>query len=188
MNYCDFVAAIPPQQFSFDRIYHDQEYGFPVRQDTDLFERLVLEINQAGLSWSLILRKRAGFRRAYAGFDIARVAAFDEADVARLLQDSNIIRNRLKINAAIYNAGQVVQLQQQFGSFRQWLERLHPLSLPEWTRCFKQQFKFMGSEIVREFLMSTGYLRGAHAEYCPVYTRILAEHPPWLLRSEQAGE
>ena len=77
--------------------YHDQEYGFPAEEDAVLFERLVLEINQAGLSWLTVLKKREAFRRAFAGFEIDRVAGFGEADMARLLSDSGIVRNRLKI-------------------------------------------------------------------------------------------
>ncbi len=86
------------------RAYHDTEWGVPVRDERHLFELLVLEGAQAGLSWSMILHKREGYRRAFAGFDVAAVAAFDEADVARLLADAGIVRNRAKVGSAIGNA------------------------------------------------------------------------------------
>jgi DNA-3-methyladenine glycosylase I len=159
--------------------YHDHEYGFPLAEDDELFERLVLEINQAGLSWATILRKREAFRRAYDGFDVDRVAAYEESDRARLLNDAGIIRNRLKVNAAVENARRVIGLREEFGSFKGWLDRHHPRAKEDWVRLFKQTFLFTGGEIVGEFLMSTGYLPGAHRPGCPVYEKVLAAHPPW---------
>lgn len=159
--------------------YHDNEYGFPLTDDAALFERLVLEINQAGLSWLTILKKREHFRRAYAGFDIDAVAAFGERDRARLLADAGIIRNRLKVDAAIENAKRLQALRREHGSFAAWLDHHHPLTLQEWMKLFKQTFRFTGGEIVNEFLVSSGYLRGAHDESCPVYARTLAARPPW---------
>src|SRR4051812_31347031 len=100
--YCEFAPNDP-----LHRPYHDEEYGFPLAGDDELFERLVLEINQAGLSWATILRKREAFRRAYGGFDVDAVAGYGEADRARLLNDAGIIRNRLKVNAAVENARRV---------------------------------------------------------------------------------
>ena len=91
------------------------------------------------------------------------------ADIARLLANAGIIRNRRKIQAAIHNAQQIHRLQQQYGSFKNWLDAHHPRSKEAWVRLFKQQFKFMGNEIVGEFLMSTGYLAGAHEKSCPQY-------------------
>ncbi len=143
--------------------YHDREYGFPIRSDDRLFERLVLEINQAGLSWATILAKRAAFRRAYAEFRVERVAAFGAADRRRLLADAGIIRNRLKVDAAIHNARCIQEIQRSNGSFRRWLDLHHPRPLEEWVRLFRSTFRFTGGEIVNEFLMSTGYLPGAHA-------------------------
>lgn len=174
-SYCEFAPTDP-----LHRPYHDHEYGFPVSADSILFERLVLEINQAGLSWATILRKRRAFGQAYSGFDIELVAAYDEADRRRLLNDAGIIRNRLKINAAIENARRLVELRAQFGSFAAWLDHHHPQSKDEWVRLFKKTFLFTGGEIVNEFLMSTGYLPGAHKPDCPVYKKIAAKHPPWL--------
>ena len=129
------------------------------------------------MSWTTILKKWQGFYQAYADFDIATVAAFDETDVARLLADASIIRNRLKIQAAIHNAQQILVLQQEYGSFKAWLDHHHPLDKNVWVKLFKQQFKFVGGEIVNEFLMSTGYLAGAHDEDCPVLAHVLASKP-----------
>ena len=179
MSYCDFANALPDNTDNPNKHYHDHQYGFPIADDNALFGRLLLEINQAGLSWTLMLKKQAHFQAAYAGFDIAAVAAFDEADRARLLADVGIVRNRLKVNAAIHNAQQILHLQQQDGSFKAWLDAHHPRALPEWVKLFKQQFKFVGGEIVNEFLMSTGYLPGAHSPDCPVYARVTAANPPW---------
>ena len=102
--------------------YHDEEWGVPIHDDRRLFEFLVLEGAQAGLSWITILKRREGYRRAFAGFDPARVAAFDEADVARLLADPGIVRNRAKIASAIANARAFLAVQEEFGSFAafQW--------------------------------------------------------------------
>lgn len=162
------------------RIYHDQAYGFPIGNDDELFERLILEIFQAGLSWTTILNKQQSFRTAFDQFNIQRVASYQEADRQRLLADAGIIRNQLKIDATIHNAGVVIQLQQEFGSFKNWLDHFHPANLLEWVKHFKKNFKFTGGEIVNEFLMSTGYLPGAHIENCPVYLQIIRSEPPWL--------
>ena len=180
MNYCEFAASLPENTDNPNKHYHDTQYGFPIDSDNGLFERLVLEINQAGLSWTLMLKKRQAFQTAFKGFDIDTVAAFDKADIDRLLANSGIVRNRLKIDAAIFNARQIQALQQEYGSFKNWLDAHHPRSKDEWVKLFKKHFKFVGSEIVGEFLMSTGYLKGAHAESCPVYRETLKYHPKWL--------
>ncbi len=179
MSYCDFANALLPETDDPNKAYHDYRYGFPVADDNELFGRLLLEINQAGLSWTLMLKKQAAFQAAYAGFDIAAVAAFDDADRARLLADAGIVRNRLKVNAAIHNAQQILRLQQEYGSFKNWLDAHHPLPLAQWVALFKRQFKFVGGEIVREFLTSTGYLPGAHQPDCPVQAQVCAARPPW---------
>jgi DNA-3-methyladenine glycosylase I len=175
MSYCD-AASLP-----YHGPYHNEEYGFPVRSDHALFERLMLEINQAGLSWLTILKKRDGFRLAYHAFDVDRVARYGARDRARLLKDPGIIRNRLKVNAAIENARRIQSLQKEHGSFRKWLDAHHPQSLDQWRRLFKTTFVFTGGEIVNEFLVSTGYLPGAHRESCAVYAKVLAKRPPWSL-------
>jgi DNA-3-methyladenine glycosylase I len=166
--------------------YHDREYGFPCEDEGVLFERLALEINQAGLSWLTVLKKREAFRSAFAGFDVDRVAAFDEIDVARLLADPGIVRNRLKVEAVIANARRVRELRVSHGSFHGWLKTHHPRPLDEWTRLFRRNFRFTGGLIVEEFLMSLGFLPGAHQPDCPVYQRILALTPPWT-RAEGAA-
>ena len=177
MTYCDAARGHP-----FHGPYHDHEYGFPLRDDDLLFERLILEINQAGLSWLTILKKRDAFRQAYAGFDVDRVAAFGDADRARLMADAGIIRNRLKIDAAIHNAIVIQKLRNELGSFAAWLDSHHPRDKAEWVKLFRKTFRFTGGEIVGEFLLSTGYLPGAHVPECPVYDRIIALSPPWVVR------
>ncbi len=158
-GYCEAARG-----HEFHGPYHDHEYGFPLLQDAELFERLVLEINQAGLSWLTILKKREAFQKAYREFDVDRVARFGARDRARLMQDAGIIRNRLKIDAAIANAKTLQGLRKHHGSFAGWLDAHHPLSKQEWVTLFKRTFRFTGGEIVGEFLMSTGYLTGAHRE------------------------
>lgn len=173
-TYCDFAPGNP-----IHGPYHDTEYGFPQRDDRVLFERLVLEINQAGLSWELMLKRREGFRRAFADYDIGRIARFGEADRMRLLADPGIIRNRLKVDAVIHNARVVEDISARDGSFAAWIDRHHPLPKAEWIKLFRKSFRFMGGEIVGEFLMSLGYLPGAHREDCPRFKEILALDPPW---------
>ena len=174
-SYCQVAPGHP-----FHGPYHDGEYGFPAREDSVLFERLVLEINQAGLSWLTCLRKREAFLAAYDGFDIDKVASYGARDRRRLLADAGIIRNRLKVDAAIENARRLQAIRQSHGSFAAWLDRHHPLEKAEWVELFKATFRFTGGEIVGEFLMSLGYLPGAHAPDCPVHKRIARLAPPWM--------
>ena len=155
--------------------YHDTEYGFPTRDERVLFERLVLEINQAGLSWETILKKREGFRAAYDDFDIARVARYGDRQRKRLLGDASIIRNRLKVDAAIENAKRIIAIQKSHGSFANWLAKHHPRSKEEWVKLFKKTFVFTGGEITGSFLISIGYLPGAHDESCPIYALTISE-------------
>ena len=194
--YCDFAPG-----HEWHGPYHDTEYGFPLRGDAELFERLILEINQAGLSWLTILKKREAFRTAYRGFDPAAVARFGARDVRRLMADAWIIRNRLKIEAAIANAKTVLALGQSHGSLAGWLDEncivdaktqgregktqrrkdaRRARTKEEWVDLFKRTFRFTGGEIVGEFLLSTGYLPGAHRQSCPVYSRVLAARPPCM--------
>jgi DNA-3-methyladenine glycosylase I len=173
-TYCDIAPG-----HEWHGPYHDSEYGFPLAGDAELFERLVLEINQAGLSWLTVLKKREAFRRAYAEFDPEVVAGYRARERRRLLADPGIIRNRLKVDAAIANAGTILQLRDAHGSFAAWLEAHHPRSRDEWVKLFRQTFRFTGGEIVGEFLMSIGYLPGAHVPTCPVYRKVLALHPMW---------
>ena len=177
-TYCDYCNSHPEDTFNKD--YHDTQYGFPLDDDNLLFERLVLEINQAGLSWITILKKADNFRKAYRMFDIAKVAKFTEKDRARLLADAGIIRNKLKVNAAIVNAQKILELKKEYGSFKGWLDAHHSLTKDEWTKLFKRTFFFTGGEIVNEFLMSTGYLQGAHVKSCPTYKKVAALRPAWM--------
>jgi len=176
-TYCDYCNTHPEDTYNHD--YHKTQYGFPLGDDNLLFERLILEINQAGLSWITILKKAENFRRAYDNFDIDTVAGYGEEDRARLLSDAGIIRNRLKVNAAIENARRIQALRAEYGSFKGWLDAHHPRDKAAWTKLFKKTFLFTGGEIVNEFLMSTGYLPGAHTPDCPIYERVLALRPPW---------
>ena len=175
-TYCDYVSGLAKN--NINRIYHDTQYGFPVTCDNELFGRLILEINQAGLSWTTILNKQENFRKAFSNFNITKIASFKEKQIAELLNNKGIIRNKLKINAVIYNANQVIALQKEHGSFKKWLDKNHPNSLPYWVKLFKQTFKFTGGEITREFLTSTGYLKGAHIPSCPIYQKLLAVNNP----------
>ena len=178
-TYCDAILLMKPGDLMVHKEYHDTQYGFPIHDDDELFCRLILEINQAGLSWTTILKKQKGFRKAYHNFQIKKVAAYKEKDFERLMNDADIIRNRLKINAAIENAKTILALQKQFGSFKNWLLQYHPKTKDEWTKIFKQTFRFTGGEIVNEFLMSAGFLPGAHARSCSIYKKNLKANPAW---------
>lgn len=177
MSYC---LVAPGHEFHGP--YHDREYGFPVRDDDRLFERLVLEINQAGLSWLTILKKKDAFHEAFDGFAIDRVARFDARKRARLMQNAGIIRNRLKIDAAVENAKRIRALRKSHGSFAAWLDAHHPRAKDEWVKLFRKTFVFTGGEITGSFLLSTGYLPGAHQADCPVYSRVVAARAPWSVR------
>jgi DNA-3-methyladenine glycosylase I len=170
MSYCTYCKTLPED--NHHRIYHDNHYGFPIDVDNELFERFVFEINQAGLSWDLILKKQETFRQAYHRFDIEIVANYDQVEIERLLNDTGVIRNKLKINAAIHNAKEIQKLQKEHGSFKNWIDHHHPKTKEEWVKIFKKTFKFTGGEIVNEFLMSTGYLSGAHDADCHILKKI----------------
>jgi len=176
-SYCDYCNS--HSEDTFNKEYHETQYGFPLQDDDLLFERLILEINQAGLSWITILKKADNFRKAYDKFSIEKIAQYTERDRIRLLSDTGIIRNRLKVNAAIVNAQKILELKKEFGSFKNWLDAKHPLTKEEWTKLFKKTFVFTGGEIVNEFLMSTGYFPGAHQTDCPVYKKVAALKPKW---------
>ncbi len=179
-SYCEAAPGHP-----FHGPYHDAEYGFPSTDESVLFERLVMEINQAGLSWLTILKKREAFRAAYDGFRVDRVAAYGPEDVARLLADPGIIRNRLKIEAAVANARRIQELRASHGSFAAWIAAHHPQDKAAWVRLFRKTFRFTGGEIVGEFLMSLGWLPGAHHPDCPVARAAAAADPPWLAAVRQ---
>lgn len=173
MSYCDFIKNASDAKKAIHKKYHDTQYGFSISEDNELFARLILEINQAGLSWETILKKEHNFRNAYHNFDIKKISQYNQKDFDRLMNDAGIIRNKLKINAAIENAKRITHIQKEFGSFKKWLDLHHPKTKDEWVKIFKKNFKFTGGEIVNEFLMSIGYLDGAHESNCPVYIKIL---------------
>ncbi len=175
--YCSFAFGL--NDHHVHKVYHDKHYGFPIHNDDELFCRLILEINQAGLSWTTILNKQDNFRKAYSKFNIKKVAAYNNEDVERLLNDAGIIRNKLKVFAAIHNAKVILDLQKEHGSFKAWLDFHHPKTKQGWMVLFKKHFKFTGGEIVNEFLMSTGYLAGAHNTNCPIYKQVLKASPAW---------
>ncbi|MEO6406472.1 MAG: DNA-3-methyladenine glycosylase I [Ferruginibacter sp.] len=179
MSYCNAIINMKGPDLDLHKEYHDKYYGFPIQDDNELFCRLVLEINQAGLSWNTILKKQENFRKAYSSFDVKKVAGYKQKDIERLMNDAGIIRNRLKINAAIENAKTILNMQMEFGSFKKWLLHLHPKTKDEWTKLFKKTFRFTGGEIVNEFLVSTGFLPGAHDENCAIYKKVVKSGPAW---------
>ncbi|MES1220672.1 MAG: DNA-3-methyladenine glycosylase I [Bacteroidota bacterium] len=180
-SYCEFVLNAPKD--NVHKHYHDNEYGFPIDDDNLLFARLVLEINQAGLSWETILKKKDNFFKAFDDFNISKVARYTDKKKEKLMQDAGIIRNRLKIEAAIHNAKCIIAIQKEYGSFKKWLDKHHPKTKEEWVKLFKQTFRFTGGEIVNEFLMSAGYLPGAHIESCPVFKKVTKQKPAWQQKS-----
>jgi DNA-3-methyladenine glycosylase I len=175
MSYCTYCAE--RDKNDLHRLYHDFRYGFSIEDDNELFGRLILEINQAGLSWDTILKKEHNFRVAFDEFKIDLIANYSEEKIEELIQNAGIIRNRLKILAVIYNAQQILMIQKEHGSFLLWLESKNERSIEEWVKLFKRTFKFVGKDIVEEFLMSTGFLPGAHKEDCPVYSKIMELKP-----------
>ncbi|MBY0424265.1 MAG: DNA-3-methyladenine glycosylase I [Cytophagales bacterium] len=179
MSYCSAIETMSDDKKALHKAYHDFLYGFPIHDDNELFCRLILEINQAGLSWETILKKEATFRKAYDNFNIQKVAAYSERDIERLLSDPGIIRNRLKVVAAIENAKTILNIQKEYSSFQSWLEHHHPKTKEEWVKLFKKTFKFTGGEIVNEFLMSIGFLPGAHTPECKIYSEVLKKQPKW---------
>ena len=180
-QYSSYCAAVAAGKFNVKhKDYHDNYYGFAETEDNALFGRLLMEINQAGLSWDTVLNKADSIKAAYANYDIAQVANFTPADIEKLLQNPGIIRMRKKIEAAIYNAQQIQLLQKEYGSFYQWIDAQHPQKEEDWIKSFKKKFKFTGKEITKEFLMGIGYLKGAHVPECPLYEKVLKSKPKWL--------
>lgn len=145
--------------------YHDEEWGAPVKTDAAHFERLSLEIFQAGLSWRTILHKRAGFRAAFARFSPRKVAAFTEKDICRLLGDAGIVRHRGKIEATIENAGRLLALSRAHGGFSGYLDSL-PGKLNALRPIFRKEFRFMGPKIAESYLESVGKIPIRHDRRC----------------------
>ncbi len=184
MTYCDYVKTGSDENIAFHKAYHDTQYGFPLEDDNELLGRLILEINQAGLNWTIILKKQENFRTAYHDFNVDRIAEYSEEDFERLLGNAGIIRNKLKIRAAVHNAKVIRELRASHGSFKLWLDAQTCADKNEWTKLFKKTFTFTGGEIVNEFLMSTGYLPHAHADTCPIYKKILKQKPHWAKKKK----
>lgn len=177
MSYCEFTKDL--DESHPHRIYHDELYGFPISSDNELFGRLILEINQAGLNWLTILKKENNFRKAFDNFEIDKVAKYGEKEIEILMKDAGIIRNRKKIEAVIYNAQKIIEIQAKHSSFANWLDSNLNKDISEWTALFKKNFKFTGGLIVEEFLMSTSYLEGAHEKNCDVFKKIIKLEPKW---------
>jgi len=172
------------------RAYHDREWGVPVHDDRVFFEFLVLEGAQAGLSWSTILNKREGYREAFADFDPAKVAGFDDGDIARLVANAGIVRNRLKIGSAVSNAGAFIALQREFGSFDRYVwtfvggravqnRRRTLASIPARTAqsdalskdLARRGFRFVGPTIIYAFMQATGLVND-HLVACPRWAAV----------------
>lgn len=168
MTYCEYCRKLPPD--NIHRIYHDTKYGVKISDDNELFGRLILEINQAGLSWDIILKREERFREAFDNFNIDLIAQYTPLNIAQLMTNEGIIRHRLKIEAVVYNANQVIALRKVHGSFFAWLESIETKNTEEWVKLFKKNFKFVGTEIVKEFLFSLGIIEGAHEKDCPHFT------------------
>ena len=169
--------------------YHDEEWGVPVHDDQKLFEFLILEGAQAGLSWATVLNKREGYLKAFDNFEIEKVAFYDSKKINILLQDAGIIRNKLKVNATVVNAGLVLGLQKEFGSFdtyiwqfvsgktiqNRWQDMSEvPVSTPESDAMSKdlkkRGFKFIGTTICYAFMQATGMVND-HSVDCFCYER-----------------
>jgi len=164
--------------------YHDKEWGVPVHDDKKHFEFLVLEGAQAGLSWATILKRRENYRKAFADFDVNKISQFDQSDIERLLNDSGIIRNKLKINSIITNAKCFIQIQKEFGSFDNYIWAFvgnKPIinniksmkDIPATSKesdalskdLKKRGFKFVGSTIIYAHMQACGLVND-HAVYC----------------------
>ena len=176
-SYCEYVVNLKKE--NLHKIYHDTQYGFPILNDNELFGRLILEINQAGLSWTTILKKQVNIKKAFSNFNIEKIANYGEKEINILLNNPGIVRNKLKINAVIFNANRILEIQKNHGSFSNWLDINLTTKIDVWVQLFKENFKFTGGEITKEFLFSTGYLKGAHIETCPIYKKLNKLNPKW---------
>ena len=146
--------------------YHDKEWGVPVRNDRKLFEFLILEGAQAGLSWDTILAKRANYRRAFHGFNAERISAYDAKDRKRLLADSGIVRNRAKIDAAITNARCFLAVRKEYGSFSKYAWEVAGRGADEFSKDLKRRgFKFVGPTIMYAFMQAVGMVND-HERAC----------------------
>lgn len=151
--------------------YHDYEYGFRITSDFQYFERLTLEIFQAGLSWATVLKKRENFKKAFDNFDFYKIAEYDSHKINELLNDKNIIRNKLKIQATIYNAKKFINIVKENGSFDNYILKLNKqYEKEELLKILKKEFKFIGKLILEEFMMSSGIWPVKHEKECFLYS------------------
>lgn len=185
MNRCEWANSNP-----LETIYHDEEWGVPVHDDRLLFEMLILEGAQAGLSWATILKKRAGYLEAFENFEVEKVATYSEQKIAELLKNPNIVRNKLKVNATVVNAKRVLEIQKEYGSFdayiwsfvdgkpiqNQWqqlsdvpakTERSDKMS----KSLKKKGFKFIGSTTCYAFMQAAGMVND-HVVSCFRYSEV----------------
>lgn len=169
MSYCSYCRNQPKD--SIHHWYHDEVYGKMSEDDNELFGRLVMEINQAGLSWNTVLQKYEGLKLAYSQFNLQKVSMYKEQEISELMGNKNIIRHELKIRSIVYNAQQILEIQKEFGTFKNWIMLQNQISIENWVKLFKKNFKFVGKEIVKEFLSSNGILKGAHDKECPEYLK-----------------
>jgi len=154
------------------QLYHDTEYGFPVKDDNEIFERLMLEAYQAGLSWQLVLNKREGFNKVFFNFDLKKVAELDEEYIESIRQNPDIIRNQLKLKATVHNANICLKKIEEFGSLLEYFNQLPhaPLELKGCVKIMKKQgFKFIGNLVLEEFFMSIGLNKVQHSKDCFLY-------------------
>jgi len=185
MNRCEWANSNP-----LETKYHDEEWGVPVHDDRLLFEMLILEGAQAGLSWNTILKKRQGYREAFEGFEVEKVARYSEQKIAELLENPSIVRNKLKVNATVVNAKRVLEIQQAYGSFdayiwsfvdgkpiqNQW-QQLSDVPVKtersdKMSKALKQKgFKFIGSTTCYAFMQATGMVND-HVMSCFRYSEM----------------
>jgi DNA-3-methyladenine glycosylase I len=151
--------------------YHDEEWGKYARDDQEYqyFEKMALEIFQAGLSWRTILHKRENFREAFDKFDVDTIARYDDRKITQLLGNQGIVRNRMKIEAVIYNAREIIRLRQQDGSFAKYLAQLNVNNVTDVYKEFKKRFRFMGPTVTESFLQTVGKMPVTHEPQCWLY-------------------
>ncbi|MCF6254274.1 MAG: DNA-3-methyladenine glycosylase I [Thiomicrorhabdus sp.] len=185
MNRCEWANSTP-----LETEYHDKKWGVPVHDDRLLFEMLILEGAQAGLSWATILKKRAGYLEAFEHFDVKKIATYDEQKIAQLLDNPNIVRNKLKVNATVVNAKRVLEIQKEYGSFdayiwsfvdgkpiqNQWQQFSNVPANTElsdkMSKALKKKgFKFIGSTTCYAFMQAIGMVND-HVVSCFRYTEV----------------
>ena len=169
MSYCQYCSSLPDNDIH--KRYHDEEYGFEEKNSNLLFERHSLEIFQAGLSWDIILKKRTYFRHAFNNWDLQLVSQYKTKEIEKLMRNDKIVRHRLKIESIIYNAKVILEIEQQHKSYYHWLTQFKDKSIEDCVLIFKKKFKFVGTEIVKEFLQGICILNGAHDFDCSKYKK-----------------